>query len=376
MINYEYPPLGGGGSNATKYLLEHFKNNPDVEIDLITSSSINKYYVSSLSSKITIYFIPLKKEHLHYWKEKEIFVFLMKSLFFSIKMLNRKKYDLYHAIFGFPSGMIPFLIKKYPYIVSLRGSDVPGFNIRFGIQYIFLRPLFRFIWRNASYVTVNSTGLADLAKKTLDHKNFNFIPNGIDMHEFVQKEEYRNSSEAVFHVLTVSRLIKRKRIEDLLNAIKVLISKGLYINLTVIGKGKNEFRLKELTKKLGISGSVYFKGYVSHSELPRYYNNADVFVLPSLNEGMSNTALEAMASGLPLILTNVGGTAELIKGNGFIVDTQNPEQIANALRRLYFDPQLNKTMGLQSREHANDFNWETIAGSYFQLYKKAINPQK
>lgn len=373
MINYEYPPLGGGGSNATKYILEQFSKGFDVEIDLVTTSSKNYYYTQSISSKVKIYFLPIKKKHLHYWKEREIFEFLIKAILFTRKLFRKKKYNLTHAIFGFPSGFIPFLYRNLPYIISLRGSDVPGFNVRFNLQYIFLKPLFYLIWKNAVFTTVNSRELKELAGRTLKNKTFEIIPNGIDMNEFQGKTQYREDPNSVIKVLTVSRLIKRKRIEDLLHSVKILKKFKMDIDLTIIGEGNNEMSLKNLAKKLNIAKNTHFKGYIPHSDLPNYYKEADVFVLPSLNEGMSNTALEALASGLPLILTNVGGSSELITDNGFIVNVRKPKQIADEIRKLYNNPDLNRKMGVNSRLHARHFDWKNVATKYFKLYKAIMN---
>ena len=372
MINYEYPPLGGGGANATKNILTYLSKESDIKIDLVTTSSTGRYYTSRINSNVRIFFLPIKKEHIHYWKQKEIIEFLVRATLFTKRLAKIEKYELIHAIFGFPSGAIPFILKNLPYIISLRGSDVPGFNPRFEIQYHFLKPFFIEIWKKAAIITTNSEGLKQLAQMTLNKKRIDVIYNGVNTEKFIHKKEYRRDINQPFNILTVSRIIKRKRIEDLLFAVKMLKENRLNIFLTVIGEGKYKKQLEDLTCLLKISENVQFLGYIPHEILPQYYNKADVFVLPSMNEGMSNTVLEAIASGLPLILTNVGGTTELINGNGFIVDIKAPKHIARAIKNLYNDPDLNKAMGINSRNHAQFFSWKNVAQSYLRLYKKCL----
>ena len=118
-------------------------------------------------------------------------------------------------------------------------------------------------------------------------------------------------------VLCVSRLIERKGIRFLIEAIGRL--KNDPVELILVGDGNQEEELKELAKGLGVSDRVVFKGYVNHDSIGEIYRNSDLFVLPSQNEGMSNALLEAMASGLPVIVTDTGGTSELLDGNGVVV---------------------------------------------------------
>ena len=91
-----------------------------------------------------------------------------------------------------------------------------------------------------------------------------------------------------------------------------------------------------------------------------------------MNEGMSNTVLESISCGLPLILTDVGGTAELIKKNGFVVDVRSPIQIADAIAELYNNPELDRRMGMNSRNHARLFDWQNVAQNYLEFYKKFL----
>jgi len=133
MLNYEFPPLGGGAGNASYYMLREFSKYHDLNIDLITSSA-DKYRVEQFAENISIHFLDIHKNNtaLHYQSNKNLITYTMKVYFYAKKLRKQKSYDLCHAFFGIPCGAIALLL-GVPYIVSLRGSDVPGHNERFAL---------------------------------------------------------------------------------------------------------------------------------------------------------------------------------------------------------------------------------------------------
>jgi len=365
ILNYEFPPLGGGGANATKYILNEFKNYKDLEIDLVTSSEKNKNEVIKFSNNINIYKLNVKKKEIHHWRDIEVLRYMYKGLKFCKKLNNKNNYDLCHAFFTLPSGFIPYNL-KIPYIISIRGSDVPGFNQRFNLHYKLIKPITKKIWKNSKYVISNSQGLKNLALKTSKDQDIDIIFNGIDTVEFSPIEKNNNSLE----ILCVARLIKRKGIDYLISAMGHL--NKYKINLTIIGSGIEKDKLIKQTKKLGLDNQIKFLNDIPHNNLNNYYSNSDIFVLPSLNEGMSNTVLEAMASGLPIITTPTGGSDELIKGNGIIVGKKNVKDLTNAILKLYNDKKLIKLMSKKSRKLSKNLDWKKVAGKYYGFYKKCV----
>jgi glycosyltransferase involved in cell wall biosynthesis len=123
---------------------------------------------------------------------------------------------------------------------------------------------------------------------------------------------------------------------------------------------------------LGIQDRVCFTGYVPREEINAQYNKADVFVLPSYNEGMSLAALEAMAAGLPLVVTRTGGTEELVEENlnGFIFEWADGDNLINHLRTFAKDRALARRMGAHSRARAASFGWDKIADRFLDLFKQ------
>lgn len=375
-FNYEYPPLGGGAGNATAYILKEYSKISDFEVDLVTSSIDNKYHFEKLGENVSIHRLPIgkNKKNLHFQSQKDLLIYFLKAYFFSKKLAKKKKYDLSHSFFTIPCGFISLILKcqlKIPYIISLRGSDVPGYSERFLFLYKIITPLIRVIWRGSFKVIANSKGLRDLALKTDPKEEIRIINNGIDIENFRKSESKKNiENKDLFRILCVTRITPRKGVRYLIEAFKNLSGNNDGISLKIIGDGDEKKELQELVKNLGIQNKVEFTGLVSHEKLPPYFSEADVFVLPSLNEGMSNSMLEALASGLPLVATDTGGTKELLEEgkNGLIVKMKDSRDIAEKINILFEDNNLRMKMGEESRKKAELMSWEKVAREYFDLY--------
>ena len=139
--------------------------------------------------------------------------------------------------------------------------------------------------------------------------------------------------------------------------------------LRILGEGNLERQLRDLARALAVEDTVDFKGHIDHARLPDVYASSDLFVLPSLNEGMSNTVLEAMACGLPIVTTGTGGSNELIKGNGTVILNHEPKTIADAVCKLLGDPGMRETAGTKSRELATGLSWSTTTERYLEIYR-------
>lgn len=377
-FNYEYPPLGGGAANATAYILKEYSKMPDLKVDLVTSSVDNKYHLENIGGNILIHRIPIgkNKSNLHYQSQKELLTYFWKAYFFAKKLAKENGYDLSHSFFTVPCGFISLLLKwkyKIPFVVSLRGSDVPGYSERFSFLYGFIRPLVRLIWRKSEKVVANSQGLKNLALETNSQQKIDVICNGIDITQFGKSENKKDQKfEDKFKILCVTRITPRKGVRYLIEAFGKLSKKNNKLSLEIIGDGDEKKNLENLAKELEIADKVDFIGLVPHEELPPYFEKADVFVLPSLNEGMSNSMLEALASGLPLVATDTGGTRELVKEekNGFIIKMKDSSDLAEKIEKLIGNNDLRKKMGEESRKKAENMSWEKVAKEYVDLYYK------
>ncbi len=364
VLNYEYPPLGGGAANATKYILQEFSSFKNLEIDLITSG-IGKFRVDEIYDNVRIHYLDIGKneKELHNQSNKDLLVYSKKAYFYSKRLMKKEKFDLIHAFFGIPCGFIAQKL-KLPYIVSLRGSDVPFYSKKYyWFDKFFFKRLSKRIWKKSDAVIANSNGLRELALSCVPGQKIGVIYNGIDVDEFVAKKSYSRTGK--LKALCVGRLIERKGFGFVVEATRKLKGK---VSVDFAGDGPKLDSLKKMSRGLDVN----FLGLVSHDKLGKIYRNYDVFVLPSFNEGMSNTVLEAMAAGLGIIVTDTGGTRELLNGNGFMVKSGSSDDIADKLRLYLEDRRLVEKHGKKSRKLAENMSWEKVAKDYFKLYEKVV----
>lgn len=385
MLNYEFPPLGGGAANATYYILKRMQGREDLEVDLVTSSPGATTF-ERWEPNITLHKIDVKKKAIHYWTQLEVLRWSWYARRQIKALMAEKDYDVCHAFFGIPCGFVASLFRKdLPYIVSLRGSDVPGFNDRFAFQYILLKPLIRRVWRQANIVVALSEEGREDAWRTDSGRHIEIIPNGINTDEFCPRPDVRmarRTTDSRVWIICTSRLVARKGVDYLIKALPAL--KRYYGNFVVqiIGDGNIKEKLIKLTKDLDVEDMVQFRGYLKHDKLPGEYQASDIFVLPSLTEAFCNSRIEAMACGLPIVTTNTGGVRAvmgerrgIIADNGFVVSPRAPEALCSTLEALIKDEDLREEMGQKSLEHIAKFTWESVTDSYVRLYEKVAGGQ-
>ncbi len=377
-FNYEYPPLGGGAANATKYILKEFSQRNDLKIDLITSAIGNKYVQEQLGENVIIHRLPIGKKPntLNYQTQGELLKYSWQSYWFAKKLIKKNKYDLSHSFFAVPCGFISYLLKKQykiPYIVSLRGSDVPGYSERFQKLYKIITPIIHLVWHNAQAVVTNSKGLTELAQKSSPKQQFLEIVNGVDINFYKPGLRSVTDRQKEFRILLASRLTKRKGFEYAIEAFAKLVKKYPQITMRIAGGEGNATKdLKEQVQKLKLEDEIKFTGLYNKDESAEIYNWADVFVMPSLNEGMSNNLLEALASGLPVLMTPTGGAEELVNNgkNGYLIKMKDVDSIVEKLEILIRNPQKCDEFGQVSHKMAEGMSWSSVAEQYAKLYNK------
>lgn len=386
-FNYEYPPLGAGAANATFCLMHEYSKRPDVEVDVITSSIDKNYHLEKVSESIRIHRLPIgkNKSNLHFQSQKDLLVYSWKAYFFSRKLIDKAKkkgapYGLTHSFFTVPCGFISMLLKfeyKLPYIISLRGSDVPGYSDRFVFLYKFITPVIKSIWNKAGAVIANSAGLKKLAEKSKPNKEIGIIYNGIDVDIFKPAPEKRPQDKLII-TTGATRVTHRKGLNYLIEAVAKLAPRYPKIEARIMGDGNAKTELEEQVRNLKIENKVELIGRIPREEIMPYYEEASVFVMASFNEGMSNAMLEALATGLPIISTPTGGAEELVKDgvNGYLIKYKDSDDIGKKLEILINDQKLREKMGEASRRIAEKMSWQNVAGAYFRLYEKVVDSEK
>jgi len=380
ILNYEYPPLGGGAGVATQALASGLAAR-GVTVDVITAGERDERRSEVLwdghaaeEGLLTVYRVKSRRTGVHEAGIRGVVSYLRTALPLVRARLRAEHYDIVHLFFSLPTGaMLPFLgLRDTPVIVSLRGSDVPGYDPCQGTlrrAHKALRPLTRWIWRRSSRVVAVCESLGRLALRTDPGLRYSVIPNGVDLARFRPSARRRSRSPKKVRCLAVARLVERKGIADLIQAIASL-ERGRY-ELEIVGSGPDEQRLKDLAELLGVSREVIFAGSVDRAVIPGRYRDADIFTLAPWDDAFGNVFAEALASGLPIVGSTVGGIPEVVEHgkNGFLVPPREPKALAAAIRHLADHPAVRADIGRWNRIQAEaNLSWARVTTRYLSLY--------
>ena len=205
------------------------------------------------------------------------------------------------------------------------------------------------------------------------------LHNGVDLNRFRPmlkiKEEMRRKlgiPQDATVVLTVRRLVYKNGVDTLIQSANIAVKKNPKIVFLVVGKGPDMSSVQMQVKHLGIEQNFRLTGFVPDEDLPLYYNTADLFALPSKSgEGLPLVALEAMACGLPVIATNVGGISEImVKDYGKLVPPNNPDALAKAIldfAEIDFTPYQSELRAMVEEKYSWDKNVERLIEIYEEL---------
>jgi glycogen(starch) synthase len=369
LINYEFPPIGGGAGTATAGMARALAAM-GCDTVVLTSRFRQQPRVETMHG-FTVRRVRVVRRHADRCSPAEMMTFIISAAFSVIGLTRAWRPDLTIAFFGIPSGPVAWLVRTLrgtPYIVSLRGGDVPGFDCAPGIS-LYHRaatPVLRFLWRRAVAVVANGSGLRDLAQQTMPSLRVPIIPNGVDAERHAPAP--RRSVTATPRILFIGRLAFQKAPDVLLRALARISEKSFHCE--IVGDGPDRAALEQQAQDLGLAERITFRGWVNREDLPGCYHSADIVVLPSRMEGMPNVVLEGMAHALPVVATDVPGTRDIVRDGetGRLVPVEDDAALAAALAQLIEQPALRASMGDAARARIMaEHTWPQTAVAYLRL---------
>ncbi len=374
VINYEFPPLGGGAGRGTYNLARELAAKGH-QVDVLTSRAAG-YQKTELVEGFHVHRVKSFRKGIHDCGFRGAFSFLLFAIPVFLRLNKHNDYDLLHYFFSLPTGLLQYLPgqhRKVPYVISLRGSDVPNYdtyNTSLQLAHKLLMPLTKNLWRNAARVVALSSDLAKSAQRSDPSVTIDIVPNGIESEMFVHDPSLKeDQTDERVQLICVARLIERKGVQHLLQAMKQLDDS---VFLTIVGEGNYMEDLQTLSAKLELQSKVRFYGYCPREKLVRLYNRSDIFVLPSMAESFGMVFVEAMSCGLPVIGARVGGVPDIIKAdNGMLVEPDSVSDVVNAISSLASKPDVRTQMGLANREKAvAEYAWSSVADGYEAIYSE------
>lgn len=216
-------------------------------------------------------------------------------------------------------------------------------------------------------VVVNSGAVrAELAERHLGEGEITVIPNGVDLDQFPASDEPPRRHEILF----VGRLVPQKGVDVLLRSLGAVLRRHPDATLVIAGDGQQQLYLERLARFLGLRERVSFLGWQARGDLAALYRASAVTAVPSLYEPFGLVALEAMSSGRPVVVSRLGGLAEIVDDevSGFTVQAGDHLDLATRLAALLSDAELARAMGRAARRRAEQFGWAAIADRTASLY--------
>lgn len=295
------------------------------------------------------------------------------SVFALRKVLKSFKPDILHAHYVSSYGFIGALANYKPYYISVWGRDIFQFPLQNNIN----KSIVTYTLKKADVICSTSHIMAKETNKYTD-KAIPVTPFGVDMNKFKPIAGLKN--ENILTIGTVKALSDKYGISDLIHAFARIYSVQKQTRLLIVGDGPQRAEYEELTKALGIDSVTTFTGRVPNNEVPTYINQMDVFAVPSTedSESFGVAAVEAMACGVPPVVSNVGGLPEVvIEGHtGFVVPKENPEKLAESMSILLLDREKRMKMGMSGIDHVKaHYNWTDNAEGMLMLYDKTLKKE-
>ena len=371
LFSTAYLPFVGGAELALKEITDRL---PEFEFDLITAKLKRGLPDFERISNVNVYRIGAGNKIL----DKPLLANL--GFLKALNLYKKNKYDLIHGIMASQGSAAAYLFKfihpKVPFVLTLQEGDLGG-NSSFD------RFWQRRVVKKADTIIAISSYLADFAKKLNKKVPIFVVPNGVDLQKFKIKNDPFDKTQGYNEkkiIITVSRLVKKNGVDILIKAVKEL--KILDYELWIAGDGKEKKKLESLVKKLGLENKVKFLGSIPNEQIPEYLAQADVFVRPSRSEGLGSAFLEAMAVGVPVIATPVGGIGDFLRdpstssgqATGLFCSVESPGDLAEKIKLILNDENLRNKIAKNARQLIEqEYNWDFIARRMKETYYEIIN---
>jgi len=374
IFSVTYYPFVGGAEIAWKEITDRIH---DFEFDMVTPQFDRSLPKMERIGSINVYRVGIGN----------IFDKIIFPISGAVKglLLNKKKrYALVIGVMynhaSLAATFLKMLRPKIPFLLNLQDGDTEDVIDRKtrGVKFIT-----KLIYRKPDIITVLACFLKERALKNKSTKNIKIIPNGVNLSLFnsdpltqERKDEIRkslnldNEDKIIIHT---GRLNYKNSLDDLIKSLSYLEEN---YKLILIGSGEEKERLQLLTKKLSMEKRVTFIEYKPHNEMIEYLKFSDVLCRPSLQEGLGNSFLEAMATGIPIVATPVGGIPDfLFNGEtGLFCEVRNPRSIAQKIKLITSEKALkNRIVNNAKKMIEEKYSWNLVAEKYDSLFNKLVN---
>lgn len=377
IFSLTYIPFVGGAEVAVKEITDRIADG--YEWDLITVRPSRNHPKFEKIGNVNVYRIGFANNQVDNLS-KIGFIFRLNKILYpilafmkAIRLNRERKYEGIWSIMAAYAGLAGLFFKtfnrKVKSILTLQEGDTSEHVKRKAGLFSFL---LKKIFKQADYIQAISKYLISFAKDFDCDKDIVVIPNGVDLSKFTGDILIKDN-KTNFKIITTSRLVEKNGLRDLILSLRYLDDT---YTLDILGTGPLSSELLNLVRENKLGERVNFVGTLSQSDMISYLRQSDVFVRPSLSEGLGNSFLEAMAIGLPIIGTAVGGIVDFLVDSetGLFCKVHNPEDIAEKIKIIKNDDNLRKKLIENGQKLVKEkYSWELIVRQFqSEIFDKIV----
>jgi glycosyltransferase involved in cell wall biosynthesis len=372
-------------------LLKILRVTNDLYPDVVGGIALHTHHLCRDLSRMGYYTTVLTcaKGNHRYEKKEEGYDVIHHKIFFSplgnsfspsiFRTLLKIKddYDLIHAhCHLFLSTIMASLVRRIgspPLIITTHGimsaSAPDWFNI------LYMKTIGKWTLKSADrvicYTEMEKDTLANMLK--IDSEKISVIPNGVDTDLFRPDSNNNNRSNQsnAITILWAGRFVRGKGVEFIIHATKILVKEVPDLKILLVGDGPSKGKIKSLIEKFNLKKNVIIKENISNENMPEVYQKSDIFVLPSLNEGVPRTLLEAMACGKPVVISEFPHLADMIKNAGLTFPKGDVHSLAANIKKLIENKELAQKLGNNGKNKILKYHsWENTVLKTIELYEE------
>lgn len=371
VLNYEFPPLGGGAAPVSKEIaIQMAKRGHEITVLTMGYDDLPEF---EEFDGIEVYRLPCLRKRKNSCMPWEQYSYLLAVKKYFRENIKKKEFDVCHAHFVVPTGEVAKWIKKkynIPYIITAHGSDVEGHNQKkyLKIMHRVLRPFWREIVSNSCGTIAPSQHLLDLMRKEFQYGYYPQIPNGIDLEYYKNQCSDLNNKE--HRILVMGRIQKFKNVQNVLRAF-AKIERGDW-KLDILGDGPYREEIERLILELNLNNVVYMAGWVDNgtAEQLEYLSRASVYISASQFENCPMSVLEAIASNCYPLLSDISAHRQIVSEDKFFFETNNIDMLALKLESVI----LQNIM--RSEIDVSRYEWNNVIPQYEEVLLQAVKEEE